>query len=286
MRSVGLVLEGGGSRGIYTVGVLDAFVEQKITFPYCIGVSAGACTGSSYVAGQKKRYFRILTGYRKDPRYLSVRNFFRTGYPMDNDFVFGELSYELEALDIHGFHRFIADGGTFIAVATDCQSGKPAYFSVRNLPQDGIYMNASSSLPLISPMVEINGNKYLDGGISDSIPLAKAMEDGQSRCVVVLTRNSTYRKSPSKILPFFSMRYRRYPKLLEAMKNRYLVYNECLDRIEALERLGKLLVIRPDKPVKIGRMEKDEKKMEALYQIGYADGLCYVERVRAFQMQE
>ena len=280
--TTGLVLEGGGMRGFYTAGVLDALIEQGITFSYIIGVSAGACNAVSFAAKQKGRYYNANYHYINDKRYFSMQNFLKTGYLFGSKFVFETLSYELEPVDEDGYQRFIKSGGTFLSVATDCRTGTPVYTKIRNLRQDGIFIQASSSLPFLSAVVKANGHSLLDGGLSDSIPIQKSIADGNDKNIVILTQHRQYRKPPSRLHQLCRLRYPMYPKLANCIKNRFREYNACLDFINRQEAQGKALVLCPDQPVSIARMEKDLKKLDTLYRLGFADGRKKADEIRWF----
>ena len=235
MTKTALVLEGGGMRGVYTTGVLDCFLDEAITFPYVIGVSAGACHATSYLSGQRGRSFRVNTAYLKGGRYVGMGNLLKYGSMFNMDFIFDEIPNRLDPFDYDAFSR--ADC-TFLSVATDCFTGKPVYLSHNRTREDNDVIRASSSLPLVSHMVKYKGLELLDGGVTDSIPVRRAAADGYSRQVVVLTRDRSYRKEPLGNLLPYKLLYRRYPRLVEAVKNRHIDYNQSLDflaREEAAE---------------------------------------------------
>lgn len=266
-------------RGGYTAGVLDFFIDKGIEFPYCIGVSAGACNALSYIAKQRKRYYHANTDYIADKRYMGIGNLIKTGYYLGNRFIFDDITYKLVPLDIEGFEREVKE---FVVVTTDCETGKACYHSVKKVSENVKLIEASSSLPLISPIVEENGQKLLDGGIADSIPFERAFSDGCDKLVVILTQHGGYRKGKNKALPLIKALYRKYPKMVEAMKNRALCYNASLDRLSELEREGKAFVIRPKEPVKVGRMERSAEKITELYETGYREAEEAYEKLSEF----
>lgn len=273
LYEVGLVLEGGGMRGLYTAGVLDLFIEKGIYFRDCYGVSAGATQCSSYLAKQKGRAMQIFVDYMSDKRYASVSNLVKSGNYFDKEFSLKTIPDELVVYD---YDTFAQSESNFYAVATNCKTGKAAYLKVEDMRKDIDKVWASCSLPLLSKMVEIDGEEYLDGGVADSIPVVHAIKNGADKVVVVLTRDIEYRKSPNKLMPLIKMRYRDYPKFVKAMKRRHAKYNKTLLKIEKLEKAGKIFVIRPKQAVEVGRLEKDAEKMKALYNIGYSDAeQCY-----------
>ncbi|SHI91283.1 Predicted phospholipase, patatin/cPLA2 family [Clostridium cavendishii DSM 21758] len=279
MEKVGLVLEGGGMRGIYTCGVLDYFMENEIYFKYIIGVSAGICNAVSYASRQRGRSEKVILDYIDDKRYLSFRNLIRDKSLFGMEFIFNEIPNRYVPFDYDTFNN---EEFEFIIGTTDCTTGKPVYFNKEDM-RDGLdALRASASLPLVSPIVSYKGYDLLDGGVSDSIPIKKSIADGNERNIIVLTRNLEYRKKPSKLMKFLKYRYKDYPKLVEAMINRYKVYNETLDFIEQLEKEGKALVIRPSKEVKVGRYEKDRNRLMELFKNGYADANDLSNKIEEF----
>lgn len=267
-----LILEGGGMRGIFAAGVIDYLLDQKIRFDNVIGVSAGACHGCSYVCGQRGRAYATATDYLDDKNYCSLRSLHKTGDLFGADFLYYKIPQELYPIDNQAF---LASGIKFQAVVTNCETGKAEYPVIEDMFRDIEYVRASSSLPLLANMVEIDGNLYMDGGISDSIPLAQSLRQGNEKNVIVLTRPRDYRKKNSRIASAAGLRYRKYPKMAAALKNRSKVYNETLDLIEKEEAAGRTFVIAPMGPLDIGRTEKDRGKLKAAYQEGYfvAEGL-------------
>lgn len=268
MQNVGLVLEGGGMRGLYTCGVLESFMEKELYFNYIIGVSAGACNAVSYISRQKGRNEKVIVGFVKDRRYMSLKNLLLTKSYFGMDFIFDEIPNKHVLFDYDVFKKSPCQ---FLVGTTDCQTGKPVYLSKDDLGEKYEALRASSSLPLLSPIVRYKGYDLLDGGIADSIPIKKSIQDGNAKNVVVLTRNKGYRKRPGKFNALYKLKYRKYPLLIEAMLNRYKNYNETLDYIELLEREGKVLVIRPLQELKVNRLEKDPQKLSDLLRSGYAE---------------
>ncbi len=281
-EKIGLVLEGGGMRGVYTAGVLDAFLEAGLDFDGCLGVSAGSCHAASFLSRQKGRAFRVNVNYLQDWRYCSVRSWLKTG-----DFFGAEMLYDIipNQLDPYDHAAFAQRKGWFRAVVTNVQTGQAEYPLIEQMQQDTIWLRASSSLPLLSRIVEINGQGYLDGGISDSIPIEAAIRFGCLRNVVVLTQCPSYQKKPNALLPLLRLRYHRYPQLIDALKTRHLRYNAALKTLRSLQKEGRVLIIQPQEPVTIGRLEKDRDQLNALYQTGKADGLAQLEALKAFLQQ-
>ena len=270
MKDIGLVVEGGGMRGVYTAGVLDFFMEKNLYFNDCYAVSAGACHVTSYVSKQIGRSMKITLDYINDKRYCSLRSLIKTGDLFGAEMLYDIIPNKLELYDYDEFNKFKVDGN-FYSVVTNCESGKVEYIKLNEMKKDIIAVRASSSLPLLSRMVEINNKKYLDGGITDSIPIKKSIKDNHEKNVVILTRDSNYRKSKPKFLFIMKLKYKKYPNLIKAIANRYKVYNETLDFIEEKRKEGKVFVIQPKSPVNISRVEKNKDKLTALYNEGYED---------------
>ncbi len=262
----GLILEGGGMRGVFTSGVLDNFIERGIHFPYTIGVSAGACNGLSYMSRQHGRSKYCNIDLLEKYRYISFKNLLLKGNIMDFDLLFRAIPEEIYPYDYDTFARC---SEAFEMVTTSCETGKACYFDEKNKPSRIIeIVRASSSLPFVSPIASVDGVPMMDGGVSDSIPLLRAQELGYDNNVVILTRNKGYRKPTKKTaVPFFM--YRKYPELREAIRNRNEMYNRQISMVEELESAGKLTVIRPEQPIMVGRMERDTRKLLDLYDEGY-----------------
>lgn len=268
MEKLGLVLEGGGMRGVYTTGVLDFLMEQNIYTDGVIGVSAGACHGCSYASKQIGRAYRVNTAYLKDKRYMGISSLIKTGDYFGSKFVYDEIP---NTLDLYDFDAFNTSNIKLYAVVTNLETGKPEYKQCINMKQDVIYVRASASLPLLSKPVEIEGKKYLDGGVSDSIPIHKFREMGYTKNIVVLTQCKEYRKGKNNLLPLIRKRYKKYPAFVHAMETRHMRYNRTLDELSLMEKEGNVFIIRPSTPVDISRLEKNETKLKALYKQGYED---------------
>lgn len=261
-----LVLEGGGMRGVFTCGVLDALMDRGIRFPYTVGVSAGACNGLSYMSGQRGRAKYSNIDLLEKHHYIGFKHLLLKGNIMDFDLLFDEFPNSIIPYDYETYARA---EGRFEMVTTDCITGKACYYEEKNDPKRIIdIVKASSSLPYVCPKAEVDGRKMLDGGIGDSIPVERARKLGYDRSVVVLTRNRGYRKpdKPSFVPPFF---YCRYPALRKAIRMRNMMYNKQIYLVEELESKGELVVIRPERPIEVGRIERDTKKLLALYNEGY-----------------
>ncbi len=278
MIESGLVVEGGGMRGIYTAGVLDFFMEKNIYFDDCYGVSAGACHLSSYLSKQRGRSLKVTLDYINDKRYCSINSLIKTGDMFGVEMLYNRIPNELVLYDYETFNKF---KGNFYSVVTNCKTGKAEYMKIQDMKKDIVNVRASSSLPLLSRIVEINGEEYLDGGITDSIPIKKSIEDGQHKNVVILTRDKTYRKSKASFLNIFKIKYKKYPNLVKAIEDRYKMYNNTIDFIEEKRKNGEVFVIQPKGPVNISRVEKDKTKLKDLYDEGYNDAKeCYEDLIK------
>lgn len=263
----GLVLEGGGVRGIYTAGVLDVFLDNGIVFDGVIGVSAGAIHGGAFLSGQRGRSIRYYKKYSGDPRFMSMRSLLTTGNYVNTDFCYHELP---EQLDVYDNDAFQSCGVPFYAVCTNVETGKPEYLRVTDMNRQIDVIRASASLPYFSQIVEINGRYYLDGGCTDSIPLEAFRSMGYEKNVVILTRPSDYRKKEElRAMP--GLFYRNYPAFAEALRCRHSAYNRQAAAVKLLERSGQAFVIRPETDLEIGRLESDPKKVQQVYDRGVED---------------
>ncbi|ASB47688.1 patatin-like phospholipase family protein [Alkalitalea saponilacus] len=262
-HNVALVLEGGGFRGIFTAAVLDAYQESGLFFRYMIGVSAGAAYSVSYVARQYRRNLEV-NRYVNDPRYCSFKNLLKTGSYFNWSFIYHEIPLQYVPFDYHAYSQ---SDSRLKVVVTDIATGLPEYYELRTeCPEEfRDWLSATSALPMISKPISINGHQYMDGGLCDSIPVAKALADGNERAVVVLTRPKGYRKKPSRSSWLLRFRYRRYPKLVQCIRKRTEEYNAKLDLIDRLEQEGRVFVIRPDNGNLVSRLENNPKKLSACY---------------------
>lgn len=268
MYQAGLVLEGGGMKGVYTSGVLDFFLDKEIEFSSVYGVSAGAVNMCSYLSRQRGRGRDVSLDYLNDKRYCSMDSLLRTG-----DLFNVEMCYHLipESLNPYDYAAFDRYRGKAFSVATDIVSGRPEYFWIRDMKKDIDKIRASASLPLVSRNVEIDGGLYLDGGISDSVPLQRSVMDGNRKNVVVLTKALGYVRKPTSHAALLRLRYRRYPKVVELMTRRHIDYARQMEYVERLRRNGQAFVIRPREDIGVKRVEKDVEKLRKLYRQGYED---------------
>ena len=274
---IGLLLEGGGMRGLYTAGVLDVFMENDLKIDGIVGVSAGALFGMNYKSKQIGRVLRYNKKYVKDKNYMGLYSLFTTGNIMNEDFCFNRIVNELDPVDFETFKNTNVD---FYAVVTNIQTGKAEYIKIEDLKNSNSIeiLRASGSMPFVSKPVLVNNKTYLDGGIADSIPIDKIMSMNFDKIIVVLTRPLEYSKKITNSI-FPKIYYRKYPNFVETINNRYKKYNEELDKILELEKNGKIFVIRPSKLINIKRVEKDSDKIQAMYDLGRNDTLNLMDKI-------
>ncbi len=275
MYQAGLILEGGGMKGVYTAGVLDFFLDKGIEFSSVYGVSAGACSMGSFLSKQKRRALEVNIDYLDTRKYCSVESFLTTGNLFNVDMCYHLIPEYLHPYDYDTFNKY---EGKAYSVVTNIKTGEPEYFRIRDMKKDIDKIRASASLPLVSRNVKINGNYYLDGGISDAIPLKKSMSDGNAKNIVVLTKEEGFSRQATTQLGLIKYSYLRYPKVYELMANRHVEYNATLEFLEEQKQKGGAFVIRPKFVSTVGRIEKNTRKLEALYYQGYFDAeACYEE---------
>ena len=274
----GLVLEGGGVRGIYTAGVLDVFMDHGLTFDGLMGVSAGAIHGCSYLSGQKGRSLRYYRNYVADPRFMSIQSLIKTGDLVGVEFCYHELPDKLDIYDHDAFRR---NPTPFWAVCSNVDTGEAEYIRITDMREQIDVLRASASLPFCSRIVKIGNGKYLDGGCTDAIPIEKFRCMGYGKNVVVLTRPLDYRKKPMN-MHLVKLFYRKYPKFMEAMSRRHIRYNETVEKILELEKAGEIFVIRPAQALEVGRLERDPQKVQQVYNHGRADAIACMEALKAW----
>lgn len=269
-KKVGLVLEGGSMRGMFTAGVLDTFMDEEIKVDGIIGVSAGALFGPNYFSNQKGRALRYNKRFCKDRRFMSFLSFVLTGNLVNKQFAFYDVT---KKYDIFDNETFMENNTGYYATVTNVETGKAEYLEIKNIIEEMETLRASSAIPFVTKMVEIDGKKYLDGGISDSIPVLKCKEMGYDKVVVILTRPMEYRKKPfSKgILRLMGAKYRKYPAFLKTMEERYRMYNQTIDTILDMEKKGEIFVIRPSEPINLKVIERKAENLQSVYDMGVRD---------------
>lgn len=279
-NKIGLVLEGGGHRGIYTAGILDVFAQNNISFDGIMGVSAGCIHGVSFLSGQIGRSVRYTTRFCNNPSYMSFKSLIKTGDFFNVDFCYYKLPETLDPFDNDAFDK---NPTPFYAVCSDVKTGKAVYHKCDSVRGEKIkWIQASASMPLAAKIVKIDEGEFLDGGITDSIPIKKMQELGYSKNIVILTQEAGYRKKPNSLLPLIKRVYKKYPELINAIQNRHIIYNQQLDYLEEQEKLGNVIIIRPSQKPQAGRIEKDKEMILSTYNLGRNDAEKLLETVKNF----
>lgn len=276
----GLVLEGGGLRGMFTNGILDVFMKNDIVFDGMVGVSAGVLFGCNYKSQQPGRALRYNIKYKDDPSYMSWQSLRKTGNFVNTDFAYRTLPHFLDPFD---FNTFQKNPMKFYAVCTDIRKGEPVYHEITDARKDGLqWMRASSSLPIFAQPVPIDGNYYLDGGITDSIPLEFMQKQGYQKNVVIMTQPLGFRKKKAHVGIPLKMMLGKFPKVAELVSVRHIMYNRELDYVKSEEAKGSTFVICPDGKLNIGRLKLNEEKMTEVYNEGMQKAMEILPRLRAF----
>lgn len=280
----GLVLEGGAFRGLFTSGIIDVMMAHDVWPDGLIGVSAGAAFGCNYKSRQAGRAIRYNKAYAHDPRYSGIRSLLTTGDYFNAQFAYHTMPRQLDVFDNEAFN---ANPMQFYAVCTDVETGKAVY---KHLEQasDTTYdwIRASASMPLVSRIIDLEGHKLLDGGVADSIPLAYFESIGYDRNVVILTQPEGYLKEHNKLMPLLRLSLRKYPKMIEALDQRHLMYNRQLDYVSEAEREGRCLVIRPKESLPIGHISHNPDEMQRVYDMGREEGERHIADIIRFYNEQ
>lgn len=281
LQGTALILEGGGLRGVFTSGVLHYFMENNLYFPYVIGVSMGACNAASYVSRQQGRNRIVNIRYVNDRRYFSYLRLLVRGELFGMHFIFHTIPYSLVPFD---FGTFFASDQRCVTVVSDCRTGEALYYEKDGLGLDYMtVLQASSSLPFVAHPVRYDGRALMDGGLADSVPIRKSIDDGNTRHVLVLTRPRGYRKKRSPLAEKITrLRYGRFPGLCKNVATRFIRYNETMDVIEEMEERNQVFVIRPRRPVAAGRIERNQQKLYGAYDQGYEDALYHADALTSY----
>lgn len=276
----GLIMEGGAMRGMFTAGVIDVMMENAIEFDGAIGVSAGAAFGCNYKSKQIGRVIRYNTRFCQDKRYGGFRVLLKEGNFYSRQFCYEEVPLKY---DIFDYDTYESNPMAFYIVCTDVDTGRAEYHKYESRHDHGLeWIRASASMPLVSQMVEIDGRRYLDGALADSIPVQYFESIGYDRNIVILTQPGGFRKKPDRLLPLMKLYYRKFPQLVEAIVTRHERYNAALDHITQREAPGELLVIRPLEKLPIGRTEKDPDKLRQAYEIGRRTAEARIEEIQKY----
>ena len=279
MYRAGLVLEGGAMKGVYTAGVLDFFLDAGIDFEKCYGVSAGACCMCSYLSKQRGRALATMTDYLNDKDYWGLSSFLRTGDLFNVQMCYHDIPEKLNPFDYEAFDKNPSRG---YAVVTNIETGFAEYIPLQEMHRDIEAVRASASMPFVSRNVDIGGKMYLDGGLADSIPILHAVTDGCRKNVVVMTKEEGYWRSPMRHAGAARLKYAKYPKVYELIKNRHNTYNETLRYIYEQVEEGTVFLIQPRYKSDVCRTEKDASKLRALYEEGYEEAASRKEELLAF----
>lgn len=280
MSKTGLVLEGGGMRGLFTAGILDVLMENNVTFDGVVGVSAGATFGCNFISHQIGRVLRYNMNFRKDPKYMGIRSLIKTG-----DLVGAEYAYHVlpTKLDVFDFETFEKNPTEFHVVTTNVKTGEPIYHRLDRIDYTGMeWLRASASMPILSKPVVIGDYEMLDGGIADSIPLRYFESEGFTKNIVILTQPKGFTKKLTKLMPVFKATMRKYPAIIEGMSRRHIMYNRELAYISQQQMAGKCLVICPSDTLPIGRTSQNAKKMQHVYDMGRKAGEDNLEAIKKF----
>lgn len=275
---VGIVLEGGAMRGMYTAGVLDTFLENGIKADCMVGVSAGALFGVNFLSEQKERVIRYNKRFNRDRNYLGLRPLIREGNIVNTKYAYHDVPHHLDPFDDK---KYMNSGVPFYAVVTGIDSGAPEYIQVKSVFKQMDVLRASGSMPFVSKPVKIGSKLYLDGAVADSIPYEWLSQQGCDKLIVILTRDANYRKSPinKKLVKLW---YRKYPKFAKRLLNRHAMYNKQIETLSQWEKDGKTFVIRPSKPIEIGKIEKNPQKLQSVYDLGKKDAAKAFETLKEY----
>ena len=280
-KRTALVLEGGAMRGMYTAAVLDVLMDEGIKVDAIYATSAGVLFGVNYLSGQRGRAIRYNKRFSRDKRYMGIHSLITSGNIINKDFAFYEVPFTLDVFDQEAYARSTTK---MIATVTNVHTGGVEYIEVKNVFEQMEVLRAASAMPFVSQMVELDGQLYLDGGLADSIPLKKCQEDGYERIIVVETRPKGYRKSKVNSLPA-KLFYSKYPNLVKTITNRYVGYNAILQDIEELDAKGEIVLVRPTKDLKLGRVESNPDRLQEMYDLGISDAKLLLPRINKFLLE-
>lgn len=275
---VGLVLEGGAMKGMYTAGVLDVFLDNNIKVDGIIGVSAGVLFGVNYLSRQRGRVIRYNKKYAKDKRYMGLHSLITTGNIINKDFAYYEVPMKLDVFDSKTYEKSNID---FYATVTNVETGLAEYIKVKNVFEQMELLRATSAMPFVSKIVEFDNKKYLDGALADSIPVEKCKSLGYDKIIVVLTKHLGYKKK-KRGTNLIKLGYRKYPNLVKTMQERYKNYNDTIEKIIDMENKKEIFVIRPSKNLKIKRIEKDGNKLQEGYDLGIEDTKKLIKQLKKY----
>ena len=277
-KKTALVLEGGAMRGMYTAAVLDVLMDEGIKVDAIYATSVGLLFGVNYISGQRGRAIRYNKRFSRDKRYMGLHSLLTSGNIINKEFAFYEVPFKLDIFDDEAYSK---SDVKMVTTVTNVHTGGVEYIEVKSVFEQMEVLRAASAMPFVSEMVELDGQLYLDGGLSDSIPLKKCQEDGHERIIVIETRPEGYRKSKPSSLPA-KLYYSKYPNLVETINNRYLAYNSILQEIESLDAKGEIVLVRPSKELKLGRIESNPDRLQEMYDLGVNDVKALLPRIKKF----
>lgn len=278
MKKTGLVVEGGGMRGVYGCGVLDSFLTNSVEFDYSIGVSAGAANIASFVAKQEHRNYRFYTQYAFDDRYMSLKNFLKTGSFFGMDFIYTELTNVIDPIDYDELLKH-----EFCIVATDAVTGKPKYFTNKDVKdRSGDIFKASCAVPAMCKPIAVDGREYYDGGVSDPVPVKRALAEGCEKIVAVLTRPHGYVKKPESAKRVYTEMLKNYPNVRLALNARHNVYNSTMEYLYRLEKQGKAMLFCPEETAGVNIITRNRTNLDKLYNIGKEEADARMQELKAF----
>lgn len=274
-----LILEGGTFRPIFSAGIMDALLDNNIIFPYCIGVSAGITNGVSYLSKQKERNLQVIEKYRNDKRYLGIGNFFKCRSLFGLDFVFDEIPNSLLPFDMDTFQNY---EGTALVGVTNALTGKAEYLNAKEIDDKCLMLRATCAIPLFFPAIKINDTPYYDGGLCDPIPIRRAINDGNEKHLIILTRPKEYKKELGKGNRIVAKLFKnKYPNLQKPLLTRHDFYNETVSYCEKLENEGKAIILRPTFENSIDSFEKDIEKLRSTYYYGYNMAIDNIDNIKS-----
>jgi len=281
LNKIGLIIEGGGFRGLFAEGITDCFLDHQLEFPYVIGVSMGASIGASYISKQKSRNYDVTMTFLQDPRYFGLKNLLTKGSLFGMDFIFDDIANKYKPFDFQSFKNSKQE---MVIGAMNCLSGHTSYIRKSKSCNSELMdaLKASISLPFVSQIAYINNIPHLDGGLSDPLPIKQAFLEGCDKVVIISTRDASYNKEPFKGLALCKLLYSKYPMVSETLKNRHLTYNASQSYMDQLAKAKKAYIIRPNEALPIGRLEKNLEKLQAVYKAGYQQGEKEITNLLAF----
>lgn len=283
MEKYGLVVEGGGMKCAYSAGILDRFLDEGVTFDYCIGVSAGSANVASYLAGQRGRNLRFYTDHIGEPGYFGAKSYLTTGDLFGLHYIYGTLTNS-DGADPLDFPAIVRNPAAYCVVATDARTGKAVYFDKSELVQDDYrHIMASCAMPAVCRPVRIDGVPYYDGGVADAIPVRHAVREGCTRLVVILSKPRGFVKKPEGHRPAYTVLCRRYPQIVRALNRRHRMYRRCQEDLQKLEEKGRALVFAPDDSLKMSTYSMDPGIERQLYDMGVRDFDAMREQLKFFQ---